>query len=80
MAGIAKDDVIEDFDFQKLTGSNEILRPNLEKYLKPGARVVSHEYVVPGWKPKLVEKADEAEPRPALADAFMPRLLSTRNG
>lgn len=46
-----------------MTGSNEILRPNLEKYLKPGARVVSHEYAVPGWKPKLVEKADEADAR-----------------
>ena len=38
------------------TDSNEILRPNLEKYLKPGARVVSHDYVVPGWKPKVVDK------------------------
>lgn len=38
------------------TDSNEILRPNLEKYLKPGARVVSHDYVVPGWKPKFVDK------------------------
>lgn len=46
-----------------MTGSNEILRPNLEKYLKPGARVVSHQYMVPGWKPKLVEKADEADVR-----------------
>jgi SAM-dependent methyltransferase len=39
-----------------LTDSNEILRPNLEKFLKAGARVVSHDYVVPGWKPKLVDK------------------------
>jgi cyclopropane fatty-acyl-phospholipid synthase-like methyltransferase len=38
------------------TDSNEILRPNLEKFLKPGARVVSHDYVVPGWKPKTVDK------------------------
>ena len=38
------------------TDSNEILRPNLERYLKPGARVVSHDYVVPGWKPKTVDK------------------------
>src|SRR6202040_246681 len=38
------------------TDSNEILRPNLEKYLKKGARVVSHDYVVPGWKPKFVDK------------------------
>ncbi len=41
-----------------MTVSNGILRPNLEKYLKPGARVVSHEYQVPGWKPTLVEKAE----------------------
>ena len=38
------------------TDSNEIIRPNLEKYLKPGARVVSHDYAVPGWKPKLVDR------------------------
>jgi SAM-dependent methyltransferase len=38
------------------TDSNEILRPNLEKYLRPGARIVSHDYVVPGWKPKFVDK------------------------
>ena len=42
------------------TDSNEILRPNLEKYLKPGARVVSHDYAVPGWKPKLVDKDPNA--------------------
>jgi protein-L-isoaspartate O-methyltransferase len=34
-----------------LTGSNEKLRPSLEKYLKPGARVVSIDYPVKGWKP-----------------------------
>jgi protein-L-isoaspartate O-methyltransferase len=38
------------------TDTNEMLRPNLEKYLKNGARVVSHDYRVPGWKPKLVDK------------------------
>jgi protein-L-isoaspartate O-methyltransferase len=38
------------------TDANEILRPNLEKYLKRGSRVVSHDYTVPGWKPKLVDK------------------------
>ena len=38
------------------TDANEILRPSLEKQLKPGARVVSHEYAIPGWKPKLVDK------------------------
>ena len=38
------------------TDSNEILRPNLERYLKTGSRVVSHDYAVPGWKAKIVDK------------------------
>jgi cyclopropane fatty-acyl-phospholipid synthase-like methyltransferase len=38
------------------TSSNDLLRPNLEKYLKPGARVVSHDFEVRGWKPTKVEK------------------------
>ena len=38
------------------TDVNEMLRPHLERQLKPGARVVSHEYAIPGWKPKLVDK------------------------
>lgn len=33
-----------------LTSSNERLKPNLEKYLKPGARVVSNEFPIKGWK------------------------------
>lgn len=41
------------------TDANEMLRPNLEKYLKDGARVVSHEYAVPGWKPNVVDKDPE---------------------
>ena len=32
-----------------LTSSNERLRPNLERYLKPGARVVSNDYPIRGW-------------------------------
>lgn len=42
-----------------LTGSNEILRPRLEKFLKPGARVVSYAYAIPGWKPTKVDKTDQ---------------------
>jgi predicted RNA methylase len=34
-----------------LTSSNERLKPNLEKYLKSGARVVSNEFPIKGWKP-----------------------------
>ncbi len=37
-----------------LTSSNELLRPNLEKSLKAGARVVSHDFEVRGWNPVRV--------------------------
>lgn len=40
-----------------LTRSNELLRPNLEKTLKPGARVVSHDFEVRGWNPVRVVMA-----------------------
>jgi SAM-dependent methyltransferase len=46
-----------------LTASNELLKPNLERDLKPGARVVSHDFEIRGWKPSAVEKV-EAEGRP----------------
>ena len=43
-----------------LTTSNDQVKPRLEKYLKPGARVISHDFVVRGWKPSRIEtlKAD----------------------
>ncbi len=41
-----------------MRSSNEGLRPRLEKFLKPGARVVAHDYPVPGWKPNRVEEAE----------------------
>ncbi|MBZ5626753.1 MAG: class I SAM-dependent methyltransferase [Acidobacteriia bacterium] len=34
-----------------LTSSNEKMKPNLEKYLKPGARVVSNQFPITGWRP-----------------------------
>ncbi len=37
-----------------LPESNEMLRPLLEKQLKPGVRVVSHNYEIPGWEEKQV--------------------------
>jgi protein-L-isoaspartate O-methyltransferase len=40
------------------TSLNQELRPRLEKFLKPGARVVSHDYAVPGWKPTQVVQAE----------------------
>jgi ubiquinone/menaquinone biosynthesis C-methylase UbiE len=40
------------------TSLNQELRPRMEKFLKPGARVVSHDYAVPGWKPARIEETD----------------------
>lgn len=39
--------------------ANEKLRPRMESLLKPGARVVSFAFPVPGWKPKLVDTSDD---------------------
>jgi cyclopropane fatty-acyl-phospholipid synthase-like methyltransferase len=36
------------------SSANERLRPKLEAELKKGARVVSHDFKVPGWKPSGV--------------------------
>jgi SAM-dependent methyltransferase len=41
-----------------LTKSNDMLRPNLEKYLKVGARVVSHDFEIPGWEAARVEEVE----------------------
>ncbi len=41
-----------------LTSSNDLLRPHLEKMLKPGARVVSHDYPIRGWKETRVEQVE----------------------
>jgi protein-L-isoaspartate O-methyltransferase len=38
------------------TGANDMLKPKLEKQLKAGSRVVSHDFEVRGWKPAKVEK------------------------
>jgi cyclopropane fatty-acyl-phospholipid synthase-like methyltransferase len=36
------------------SSANERLRPKLEAELKTGARVISHDFKVPGWKPSAV--------------------------
>ena len=38
-----------------LTSSNEKLKPRLEKQLQKGARVVSHDFEVPGWRAEKIE-------------------------
>ncbi|MFQ6068132.1 MAG: SAM-dependent methyltransferase [Candidatus Bathyarchaeia archaeon] len=37
------------------TSANDKVKPKLEKELKPGTRVVSHDYEILGWKPVKTE-------------------------
>ncbi|UCG45857.1 MAG: methyltransferase domain-containing protein [Candidatus Bathyarchaeota archaeon] len=37
------------------TSANERIRPKLESELKPGTRVVSHDYEILGWKPTKID-------------------------
>jgi predicted RNA methylase len=37
------------------TSANEKIKPKLEKDLRKGARVVSHDYEIIGWRPEKVE-------------------------
>ena len=39
------------------TESNDIIRPALEKQLRPGTRVVSHDFQIRGWTAMKVESA-----------------------
>ncbi len=43
-------------------GGNELIRPQLENQLGPGARVITHNYTIPGWMVRGVEiLGDERE-------------------
>jgi len=53
LTGLTNADVVVIYLGRQL---NEELRPSLEKYLKPGARVISEDYPVPGWKASKVDR------------------------
>lgn len=40
---------------------NEKMRPNLKKYLKPGARIVAHDFGIEGWPPDKTVKLPQLE-------------------
>jgi protein-L-isoaspartate O-methyltransferase len=40
------------------TSANEKLRPKLEKELRSGVRVVSHDYEIRGWRPTKISRDD----------------------
>jgi cyclopropane fatty-acyl-phospholipid synthase-like methyltransferase len=40
---------------------NEAMKPNFRKYLKPGSRIVAHDFGIEGWKPDKTENLPEPE-------------------
>ncbi len=42
-----------------LTSANDRIRPNLERDLKKGARVVSHDFPITGWTAKKIKELKE---------------------
>ena len=43
---------------------NEAMKPSFKKYLKPGARIVAHDFGIEGWEPDKTEKLPELELKP----------------
>jgi cyclopropane fatty-acyl-phospholipid synthase-like methyltransferase len=43
---------------------NEAMKPNFQKMLKPGARIVAHDFGIEGWEPDKTEKLPEIEIMP----------------
>ena len=42
---------------------NEAMKPNFQKYLKPGSRIVAHDFGIEGWTPVKTKKLPEIEYR-----------------
>jgi cyclopropane fatty-acyl-phospholipid synthase-like methyltransferase len=42
---------------------NEAMKPNFEKYLKPGSRIVAHDFGIEGWMAVKTEKLPQIEHR-----------------
>ena len=42
---------------------NEAMKPNFQKYLKPGSRIVAHDFGIDGWTPLKTEKLPEIKLR-----------------
>lgn len=43
---------------------NEKIKPNLQKYLRPGARIVAHDFAIAGWQPDKIVRLPEIEQKP----------------
>lgn len=42
---------------------NKAMKPNFQKYLRPGSRIVAHDFGIEGWTPLKTEKLPEIEYR-----------------
>jgi SAM-dependent methyltransferase len=40
---------------------NEAMKPNLKKYLRPGTRIVAHDFGIEGWEPDVTVKLPDPE-------------------
>jgi cyclopropane fatty-acyl-phospholipid synthase-like methyltransferase len=40
---------------------NEAMKPNFKKFLKPGSRIVAHDFGIEDWEPDKTEKLPEPE-------------------
>ena len=43
---------------------NEAMKPSFKKYLKPGARIVAHDFGIEGWEPNQTVKLPDPEKKP----------------
>jgi cyclopropane fatty-acyl-phospholipid synthase-like methyltransferase len=43
---------------------NAAMKPNFQKMLRPGSRIVAHDFGIEGWKPDKTEKLPEVETHP----------------
>jgi cyclopropane fatty-acyl-phospholipid synthase-like methyltransferase len=43
---------------------NEAMKPSFKKHLKPGARIVAHDFGIEGWEPNQTVKLPDPEKKP----------------
>ena len=63
-----------------LPESNALLRPLMERQLAPGARVLSHDYEVPGWTPEAEESVVDAAGTPHYLYLYRLAVRPDRSG
>jgi SAM-dependent methyltransferase len=61
-----------------LRDSNDLVRPKLEKSLRPGTRVISHDYEIRGWKPTAVERSEANKRDHAIYVYTIPQSLGRK--